>query len=49
MGRPGETDAGIYKSLAFQANFMKQLGQVQSVPASFAQYVDSSFAVRLAA
>jgi taurine transport system substrate-binding protein len=49
MGRPGETDAGIYKSLAFQANFMKQLGQVQSVPASFTPYVDSSFAVRLAA
>jgi hypothetical protein len=41
-------DAGIYKSMKIQGDFMKQVGQLTSVPASYVPFIDSSFAAKLA-
>jgi len=48
LGKPGEMDAGIYKSMKIQGDFMKQVGQLTSVPASYVPFIDSSFAAKLA-
>lgn len=48
LGRPGELDAGIYKTLKSKGDFMKEVGQLTSVPASYAPFIDSSFAQKLA-
>jgi taurine transport system substrate-binding protein len=47
MGAPGAKDTGVLKTMADQAQLLKAAGQINSVPASFAQFVDSSFVARM--
>ncbi|MGA0573058.1 ABC transporter substrate-binding protein [Variovorax sp. VNK109] len=49
MGKPGEKDTGVAKTLKVQADFLKESGQISTVPKDVGAMVDSSFAMKLAA
>jgi taurine transport system substrate-binding protein len=48
MGAPGAKDTGVLKTMADQAQLMKEAGQINSVPGSFAPFVDSTFVAKMA-
>ena len=47
MGSVGAHDTGVLKSLRTQANFLLEAKQIETVPASFEPFVDSSFVARM--
>jgi taurine transport system substrate-binding protein len=47
MGMPGDRDTGVLKTVKRQAKFLKDEGQVTSVPDSFAALVDASFVAKM--
>jgi taurine transport system substrate-binding protein len=48
MGRPGRKDTGVLKTLRTQAEFLKESGQINQIPADFSGLVDASFAAKMA-
>lgn len=48
MGQPGAKDTGVLKTLRTQAEFLKESGQINQVPADFSGLVDASFAAKMA-
>jgi len=48
MGAPGAKDSGVLRSLKAQAEFLKDSGQINAMPADLGGLVDSSFAAKLA-
>jgi len=48
MGRPGAKESGVIKTLRTQAEFLKESGQINQIPADLSGLVDSSFAAKMA-
>lgn len=49
MGKPGETDTGVLKTLDIQAQFLLEAGQITAKPKDFSALVDHSFILRMVA
>jgi taurine transport system substrate-binding protein len=47
MGKPGDRDTGVLKTVSRQAKFLKDAGQVTTVPDSFEALVDASFVAKM--
>jgi len=47
MGMPGAKDTGVLRTLQAQADFLKAAEQMNTVPPTFAPYVDSSFLAKM--
>ncbi len=47
MGKPGAKDTGVLKTIQAQAEFLKDAGQVTTMPADFSKFVDSSFVAKM--
>lgn len=48
LGKPGQKDSAVVKTLQVQAQFLKDTGQIGAVPADMNGLVDSSFVAQLA-
>lgn len=48
MGQPGAKDSGVIRSLRTQAEFLKESGQINQMPADLSGLVDSSFVAKMA-
>lgn len=49
LGKPGEKDTGVLKTLQTQAQFLLESGQIQALPKDISGLVDSSFVAKMAA
>ena len=47
MGKPGDKDSGVIKTLAAQAQFLLESGQITAVPKDWSGLVDPSFIARM--
>ncbi|MFI4988507.1 MAG: hypothetical protein ACHQF3_13800, partial [Alphaproteobacteria bacterium] len=47
MGKPGAKDTGAVKSLTVQAQFLKETGQINAMPADMSGLVDASFLAKM--
>ncbi|SRR5579883_97806 len=47
MGKPGDKDTGVLKTLSDQAAFLKEQDQINTIPSSFEPLVDSSFLAKM--
>lgn len=47
MGKPGDRDTGVLRTVSRQAKFLKDAGQVNTVPDSFEALVDASFVAKM--
>lgn len=48
LGKPGEKDTGVLKTLQTQAQFLLESGQINAMPKDFSGLVDSSFVAKMA-
>ena len=48
LGKPGERDTAVVKTLQTQAEFLKELGQINALPKDMNGLVDKSFVAQLA-
>ena len=48
MGKPGERDSAVVRTLQTQAEFLKENGQINALPKDFNGLVDKSFVAQLA-
>jgi taurine transport system substrate-binding protein len=48
LGKPGEKNSAVVKTLQVQAQFLKDTGQIGAVPADMNGLIDSSFVAKLA-
>ena len=49
MGKPGEKDTGVLKTLQTQAQFLFESGQITAMPKDLSGLVDASFVAKMAA
>jgi len=49
LGKPGEKDTGVQKTLQAQAQFLFEAGQITAIPKDLNGLVDSSFVAKMAA
>ena len=47
MGKPGAKTSGVVRSLAAQAEFLKEADQIRAVPPDFSKFVDNSFVAKM--
>lgn len=47
MGEPGSKTSGVARSLAAQAEFLKEADQIRAVPPDFSKFVDNSFVAKM--
>ena len=47
MGMPGAKDTGILKAIQVTADFLQSTGQLDSLPADFSKFVDSTFVAKM--
>ncbi|MBS0449270.1 MAG: ABC transporter substrate-binding protein [Proteobacteria bacterium] len=48
LGKPGDKNSAVLKTLQVQAEFLKETGQINAVPADISGLIDSSFVAKLA-